>query len=301
MKRKTLGQGVGSLELLLDTICNTFGGILLISLLVALLLNVTSRELREKTASPQSHAALLQSEIERERAARQLSDLRDAVKRREGVVGKLLPAELIAEAREYRDARLRHAELVERKIDNVGGSSRAQARLNEVAIDDADLRAKLEQARRDAAEASKKLAEQVSARSRDASIPRVRLAKTSARAYFVVQQRLFGPWPKRQYGAGNDDEFQEASRGSERVLLPKPGAGVAIASDGKNLDEIKARFSNIDSHDEHVQILVWPDSYGEFDPVRRAVTELGVMLELVPMARSAEATIGPQSRPSFVQ
>ena len=32
----------GSLELLLDTICNTFGGVLFISILVILLLNLSS-------------------------------------------------------------------------------------------------------------------------------------------------------------------------------------------------------------------------------------------------------------------
>ena len=39
MKRKMSVEATGSLELLLDTICNTFGGILMISLLVAVLLN----------------------------------------------------------------------------------------------------------------------------------------------------------------------------------------------------------------------------------------------------------------------
>ena len=252
MKRKTSGQGVASLELLLDTICNTFGGILLISLLVALLLNATSRELREKAVSPQSHAALLQSEIERERAARQLSELRDAVTNREAVVGKLLPAELISEAQRFSDAKLRHAVLVEQKADNIGGASRAQTRLNELARDDANLRAKLKQARRDAADSSKKLADHIAARSRDATIPHLRLATTMPRAFFVVQRRLFGPWPKRQYGSSNDDEFVEMSRTDQRVLLPKPGAGLAIALDEKNLDEIKSRFSNVDPSEEHV-------------------------------------------------
>ncbi len=34
----------GSLDLLLDTICNTFGGVLFISLLVVILLNMSSNE-----------------------------------------------------------------------------------------------------------------------------------------------------------------------------------------------------------------------------------------------------------------
>lgn len=301
MKRTSAEQGVGSLELLLDTICNTFGGILLISLLVALLLNATSRELREKTAAPQSEAALLQSEIERERLSSELSDLREAVGQRKVVVGKLLPSELIAEAREYRDAKLHHAQLVERKSDNVGGASQAQSRLNELARTAAELSDKLEQARREAAQLAKKLADQVAARSRDATIPRLRLATTAPRVYFLTQKRLYGPWPRRQYASGNDEEFVVTEESDRRILSPKPGGGIAISSDEKNLNEIKSRFANVNPNDEHVQIFVWPDSYGEFEPVRRAVTELGIMIELVPISRAAEVFIGPRTTPSFVQ
>lgn len=301
MKRRSVNQGVGSLELLLDTICNTFGGILLISLLVALLLNATSREIADKAVPSQSHAVLLQTEIDREQHARQLSELREAVKDRERAVGELFPAELIEEANRHREASHQHAGLVERKADDIGGTSRAQARLNEIVQSDADLRNKLQQAQHNSATVAKQLADQVAARSKDASIPRVRLATTSPRSYFVIQKKLFGPWPSRQYASGNSDEFTEESRGDQRALLPKPGAGIAIPTDQKTLDGIKGKFANVDPQDEHIHIFVWPDSYAEFETVRRAVSELGFMLELEPMSRNAEVMIGSRTAPSFVQ
>lgn len=301
MKRKSTDQSVGSLELLLDTICNTFGGILLISLLVALLLNATSRKLSDETASPESRAALLQTEIERDRLARQLKELRAAVESREKVVGELLPEELIAEADKFHEAELHHAELVSRKSDDIGGASRAQKQLNEIIQGKAELHSKLEQKRREAASASKLLDQQVAARSQDVSIPRIRMATTSPRAYFMTQKRIFGPWPSRQFAAGNSDEFIEESRGTERVLLPKPGAGISIPTNEVTLQQIKERFGNVDPQDEHVRIFVWPDSYAEFEPVRRAVNELGLMLELEPMPRNAEVTIGARTAPAFVQ
>lgn len=301
MKRKSTDQSVGSLELLLDTICNTFGGILLISLLVALLLNATSREMSERTVPTQSHAVLLQTEMDREQLARQLKGLRGAVKSREKVVGELLPAELIAEADRYREAELQHAELVELKADDVGGTSRAQTRLNEIVQSEAELRSKLAQTRRDAAAAVKQLNEQVAARSQDASIPRVRLATTSPRAYFVIQKAIFGPWPSRQFASGNPDEFIEENRGDKRALLPKPGTGLSIPKNEKTLEKIKEKFKNVDPQDEHIHIFVWPDSYAEFEQVRRAVSELGFMLELEPMSRNAEVMIGPRTSPAFVQ
>lgn len=47
MKRKRNGEGTGSLDMLLDTMCNTFGGICFIALLVAILSNALPRSTAE--------------------------------------------------------------------------------------------------------------------------------------------------------------------------------------------------------------------------------------------------------------
>jgi hypothetical protein len=302
MKRKSTDQGIGSLELLLDTICNTFGGILLISLLVAVLLNATSRTMQKETAPSASHAALLSVEIEREQLSRQLKSLRDAVKSRNSIVGTLLPRDLLVEANEFNEAQHNLMDLVARKTDEVGIATKAQVKLNELAVEDASLEDKVKQSRSDAAELTKKLLEVVSARSQDISIPRLRQVVTLPRVYFVTDKRLFGPWPERQFGSGNEDEFTESSKGGERVLFPRPGAGIVIPSVGESLAAIEEQLANLDAADEHVKVFVWPDSYGEFELVRRSIVEKGIMLELVPMGRDEMVTIGnaPQA-PALVQ
>jgi hypothetical protein len=49
-RRRSLGQD--SLELLLDTICNTFGGVLFIAMMVVLLLQQTSKDVPPPTPLP---------------------------------------------------------------------------------------------------------------------------------------------------------------------------------------------------------------------------------------------------------
>ena len=65
----------GSLDMLLDTLCNTFGGIILIALLLALSVNKKSVELYEKLVKTDDN----QSELikEREQLKNSLLDLKD--------------------------------------------------------------------------------------------------------------------------------------------------------------------------------------------------------------------------------
>ncbi|MEO8166385.1 MAG: hypothetical protein ABI619_13420, partial [Betaproteobacteria bacterium] len=61
MRRRT-NTDDSSLELLLDTICNTFGGILFISMLVVILLNMTSEAVEDSPPSPKTQLELLEAE-----------------------------------------------------------------------------------------------------------------------------------------------------------------------------------------------------------------------------------------------
>ena len=65
----------GSLDMLLDTLCNTFGGIILIALLLALSVNKKSVELYDKLVKTDDN----QSELirEREQLKNSLVDLKD--------------------------------------------------------------------------------------------------------------------------------------------------------------------------------------------------------------------------------
>ena len=65
----------GSLDMLLDTLCNTFGGIILIALLLALSVNKKSVELYEKLVKTDDNKSELIRE--REQLKNSLLDLKD--------------------------------------------------------------------------------------------------------------------------------------------------------------------------------------------------------------------------------
>jgi hypothetical protein len=303
MKRYQPPDGNTSLELLLDTICNTFGGILLISLLVAVLLNATSKAVDNEVTSPKSQAELLAAEIERERVERELEGLRESVDNQRAVTDALLPSDLIEEAHKYQKAAQQHAELVTRKTTKVGDASQAQLRINELTRDTADRKAKLAEARQQAAELDKELEKTVTSRSREAAIPRLSEATTEQDVYFVVNQRLYGPWEEGQFNRFNETDFILKVETGKKILQPKPGGGIPIPSATDDKTALKKKLADVNKTSEHAVVLVWPDSFGEFDVVRQALAEEDIKLDLMPWPEGKEVTVGQQREitPSQVQ
>ena len=75
MARKKSNVNAGSLDLLLDTICNTFGGILLIALLVVIMLTETSKSTSESETKEQSAVELVKNENMRQELTQKLESL----------------------------------------------------------------------------------------------------------------------------------------------------------------------------------------------------------------------------------
>ena len=82
MSRKAASSG-DSLDLLLDTICNTFGGILFIAMLVVLLTNQLSRDAATAAPNAESSRALRRLRGELTESQSRLTKLRQAVRQKE--------------------------------------------------------------------------------------------------------------------------------------------------------------------------------------------------------------------------
>ncbi len=74
-RRRSLMSDTSSLELLLDTICNTFGGIVFVSLLVVILVNMSSRETADTPPEPVTQAEMLKKQTELESLRQDLKEL----------------------------------------------------------------------------------------------------------------------------------------------------------------------------------------------------------------------------------
>jgi len=126
MRRRLTLAGNESLELLLDTICNTFGGIIFISLLVVILLNASSDVVSSTPPTRQSQAELIKTDIQRERLTRDLRELKNALVQQQKIVSSIVSEEVLQAARQTERLQAEHSRLLMEKSKTIGATSAAQ-------------------------------------------------------------------------------------------------------------------------------------------------------------------------------
>ena len=89
MSRKREGPD-GSLELLLDTICNTFGGVLFISILVVILLNMSSKQAETTPPTDAARAELIEAQARLSKTNDELEQLLTAIQTQEQISGQIV-------------------------------------------------------------------------------------------------------------------------------------------------------------------------------------------------------------------
>jgi TolA-binding protein len=266
-----------SLDLLLDTICNTFGGILFISLLVVIMIN-TSRP--QATPTPQEIAAMREASRERNTLMHELEQLRQSVATIEGSEHLVAP-ELMEQAREYQRQRSERAELVMMQSRVTGNLTDAQAELNDIAINRAALEEKLRATKEMIAAAKQQLSEYVDEKSRSADIPKESDTNLSGVVFFLVKGRLFGPLESVDRYDSSDFVVQRQSLFDVAVEITPGGGDVIDPTDWESVPS--SAFTTISHNHAFVRIYVWSDSYHHFDSVRRYLVSAGFKYELIPM------------------
>src|SRR5690606_37642283 len=84
-----------SLDLLLDTICNTFGGVLFISMLVVILLNMSSESISVEVVPEVSHQQMLDAQTALVETTTELERLRRAAHQKARILRKFENPELV--------------------------------------------------------------------------------------------------------------------------------------------------------------------------------------------------------------
>lgn len=319
-----------SLDLFLDTVCNTFGGILFIAILIAVQIRQVGEpaETVGESCSPETLAQMRQTadELAREidSAGTLLQTIRqtmpapvdEAERSRWDEYGRLTEkqgklatekARLLAEhldlaqknaqkSEELRQAerRLRELESRESELDSKIRQYRADNRRMQDERDKTQKR--VEELERQYAENEKNLRDKNNpdehARSEELYLPKLRTVE-GKRAFYIVLRY------KRLYRADDRDDFLHKDN---ELGIPKPGRGLPLilndASTTAALAGLLARFS---SRDRYVSVIVYGDSADVFHLVRDAVVKAGLEYELLPSEDGTHWYFGQRSGSGQVQ
>jgi len=302
MSRKSSASG-DSLDLLLDTICNTFGGILFISMLVVILVNAANTEVSQSLPTEEDQQRLTEGRrrlsdttvklASLRRAARQIEQLRDRFSdpESEAVIEEMQAFQGMNEAmHESRDA----------SLDDLASM---QELINKTAKENAQMRQAIAAAQQALQTAREQLDAEVALRSRTSKLPRQKTTTRQQVAFFLKGGKLcsFARVGLDGQLAANEAEARVIEKDGKQFAEPVPGAGLPIQSDGSTLSPIVEKLKPFSKDKFFVAIVVWPDSFEEFQTVKEAVVREGHEYQLIPMAADEKVFIGEATKESLVQ
>lgn len=274
-----------SLDLLLDTICNTFGGIIFIALLVVLLLTVSGRPETEQNQVQHAEEVVLQNQLET-LAALKLR-LQSSLKGQTETIATLTPDNLKKTLGNYQEETARHANLKsnisaiqEKILLNVKQNEKISTQVNE-------LQSKLEVIQRQSEELKKTLVGQRDSRRETLRMPVVRSAAGKSEVIIILQFNRFYIWHRysaqgTREGLNTEDFLVLSDETKGTVTAPNPAAGIALDQTDHTRKQIFQKLKQFHPNEYNLAIIVRPDSYGAFKHIREIVTVLKLEYDLQP-------------------
>ncbi|MGH7192084.1 MAG: hypothetical protein ACREJM_00955, partial [Candidatus Saccharimonadales bacterium] len=222
-----------SLDLLLDTICNTFGGVVFIAILVVVLLRMTSQAHVTNAPSPDAQAELIALDEQRGQAAARLKSLREAAEQQQRIIEQVAKPENETLLEQMRELQTRRDMLDEQRMGSLGSLSQSQAETNRVAAQLESLDQKLQEIPRKLASLEAELKAEIELRTEDARLPVQRDTDKIGFPLMLRAGRVHSVYTVSPTGSFvfNTGECEMATANGVKEVLPKSGSGLAVEHD----------------------------------------------------------------------
>lgn len=296
-------ESASSLDLLLDTICNTFGGVVFMAILVVVLLRMTSETHGDAPPDAERQEALAALEARREEAAARLATLRQAADQQAKLLAQVTKPENQPALAKLDETKRQRDKLNQERLNRLGEISQAQIEINRVATEMATLDASLKVLPDKVAKLESALANEVAARSQAARLPMQRDTDKDEAPLLVREGRLHTVYLFGDDGTVvfNSAECEE-HKGQVREVTTRPGSGLKLDDSDAVRREIEVRLANLEADSFYLAIFVWPDSFAEFRKLKEVIVDRRFEYRLVPMRADGKVVMGAASQaPAKVQ
>lgn len=274
-----------SLELLLDTICNTFGGVLFMAILIVILLQTSNRA----PTLPESDvpaAELVELEQQLADVLAEVQTLHQAVAAQEQVLAQVAPESLQESAAELAGLQAHRNALREAKLETLQQLSELEIKRQTLAAQLAELDKALSDARQTRDAAMRSLQAEQEARTQTAKLPKSRSTRKREVTLLVRYGKVYFP---DNYSSSLtikslnlDDMIVLEDDRDGTSLTPKPYAGLP-ATDPAFAEKLLARLKPHTPRGWYVAIGIWDDSFAQFAPLRATLVNHGYEYRLIPI------------------
>jgi hypothetical protein len=295
-----------SLELLLDTITNTFGGILFIAILLSLMLRSSSRAVRESAAQSEPITAAEQAELESQVADLQqdAESLRQrlaaAPQRSDSQADDSVLGKLSAAAAAVEQATAERAEAVRNTLQSQREAGTADEQYEMLEQDRKSITDRLAEAENRLAAAlaeAAKLSEAAVEADRPpgateieqtVGLPSLRPSVKNEVGLYVRFDRIFmmHAWKNGERLGPNTEQFVIAwlpgADGVRQAARPKPAAGMPVVAGTINAD-LRRLLQLFPPERFVVSMVIFEDSFDVFQLIKAAIVQNGYEYRPIPL------------------
>ncbi|HSI82669.1 MAG: hypothetical protein ACAI35_19630 [Candidatus Methylacidiphilales bacterium] len=303
--------------MLLDAMCNMFGGIVLISVLMAVLTHSqTSSQQAQKAA--QEARELIQRRIDRaERDIAAAEQLRDQMAQKESNPGTLAAGELMRQ-REDLTARVENAREALAKADRTRVATRASQysdpgerqrfllgemstlKKTRISLQNriASLYEEIPRLERRLVDLGERFTKARAEATRKLRLPRER---TSSKTPFYVIVRYGEVFPRYKFVDGNlvlnETSINWRTKSNSITGYPVRGSGIAVLNskdekDEQGLAQMQDWLKPVSKDSVYIIFIVYPDSFGSFNAAKERVTNMGLEFSWIPREYTVEVSFG---------
>ena len=285
-KRRTTSHS--SLELFLDTICNVFGGIVFIAILIAIQIRHTEGTIQPPEALSPERIAEAQQELDQISA--DIETLRVLFETTSATLPKPIDPAAFERADLYYKLSAAKGAAAVKKAELLNQHLAWEKERIDWEDSTKNVKTLLQQAKNDRqrlAEEVGKLNRQVAQNQRKENVymPKLREAagNKSPKTFILNFNRLYFEGDKKNF-----DYILNESDGSKTVI-PKKNAGILVEDTPRSKKQIYNLFNkNVDSRKEYPSIRVYGDSADSWHIIREMNVHFGVEYELIPQISYAK-------------
>lgn len=268
-RRRGDGGGVSSLEMLLDTMCNTFGSLIFMAVLLAIINQRVSHTVQSR-AQPGISQAEADGQVAR------ITELQATVSGLRQTLQQL--AELESRTTEIKPQDL--TEALRRRQDRL---AQLEQRLKETEAQRAPVKDEAAELQKQVAETKDKIKQAEDnpgpAAQRTFSVPSLHAVNREQKLTCVLKAgRLYRIFDTQR--SWHEAHVEVAKSGEVFAVTLKEGAGIPIGPEG--LDKALAEVLALDPAKAMVMLHVAPDSFAEFQLVKRVVVDRGFEYDWAP-------------------
>lgn len=301
-RRPGASDSDSSLELLLDTITNAFGGILFLAILIVVLLRLNPSRTKgdPQPATSRARETLAAAEEQLTAAMEELESLEAIAKTQQEIAATERP-DLIQRFQDLQSLRESRNAAIAQRAESVQALAQSQKEINELLEKSSRLDQQLFEAheRRDRARSSHDAERHK--RTRSANLPNPRATDKINIPVVVRYGRMYFPYRPETLPLGReidtDEMFVREEDADDITVTPKPYAGLALKDVEAAVQSIRRRLAQNSSARFYIAVGVWPDSYREFSILKQALVATGYEYRLIPLGEGGMLTEGSVSDP----